>query len=157
MRRARLSVIPNPPHPMQREQHRTHARLNVIPNPAAMPSMNAAAAPWMSSRTRRILAGEGSAFLSSHNATSTLEGGASACPQRFYPCARPTCVRSRRKSQSSAKRYPGVFPNRPPKACASSMAISQVIHEVGASCMVTSSNAANTGSMSGSDIAAELK
>src|SRR5579859_7173465 len=41
--------------------------------------------------------------------------------------------------------YPGVAPNRPPKAWASSTAMSHVVHETGVSRMVTSSNEANTG------------
>jgi hypothetical protein len=65
--------------------------------------------------------------------------------------------RGKNSLQSSGSRYPGVLANRPPRACASSAAMSQAIHETGVSRSVTSSNDANTGPTWGSDIAAALK
>jgi len=53
-------------------------------------------------------------------------------------------------------RYPGVPATRPPKACASSVAMSRAIHETDMIRIVTSSNDANTGPMPGSDMAAAL-
>src|SRR5579862_2072871 len=53
--------------------------------------------------------------------------------------------------------YPGVFPKRPPKACASSIAISHEVQEAGVSRRVTSSKDANTGPTAGSASAAALK
>jgi hypothetical protein len=58
--------------------------------------------------------------------------------------------------QSSGSRYPGVPPNRPPRAWVSSATMSHAVHAPGVTLIVTSSKDAKTGPMWGSAIAAEL-
>src|SRR5439155_1433417 len=58
--------------------------------------------------------------------------------------------------QSRGSRYPGVPPNRPPKAWASSTVMSHEVHESDVILMVTSSKDANTSPTRGSVIAAAL-
>ena len=66
------------------------------------------------------------------------------------------CHLSVTHSQSSGRKYPGVPPNRLPKAWASSTDMPHAVHEPGVILMVTSSKDANTGPTWGSVIAAAL-